>query len=111
MSKAREQGGASARRTRRVFSEEFKQEAVRLLQERRAAGVSLSQVARELDVNRDLLRTWWLRASAADGDGGPGRGEETPDQELKRLRRENAILRQEREFAKKVAAYFAKESR
>jgi transposase len=36
---------------------------------------------------------------------------ETPEQELRRLRRENAILRQEREFAKKVAAYFAKESR
>lgn len=35
---------------------------------------------------------------------------ETPEQELRRLRRANATLRQEREFAKKVARYFAKES-
>ena len=36
---------------------------------------------------------------------------ETSEQELKRLRRENARLKEEREFAKKVAVYFAKESR
>jgi len=36
---------------------------------------------------------------------------EAPEQELRRLRRENTILKQEREFAKKVAVYFARESR
>jgi transposase-like protein len=36
---------------------------------------------------------------------------ETPEQELRRLRRENASLKQERDWAKKVAVYFAKESR
>lgn len=110
----REDGNASprrARRTRRAFTDEFKQEAVQLLRERRAAGVSLSQVARELDVNRDLLRLWDRRVGAPPNGGLPAGKPETPEQELRRLRRENAILRQEREFAKKVAAYFAKESR
>lgn len=114
MAKGREDDDASARRarrTRRTFSDEFKQEAVYLLRTRRAAGVSLSQVARELDVNRDLLRLWDRRFGIAP-DGVLAAGEpETPEQELRRLRRENAVLRQEREFAKKVAVYFAKESR
>ena len=35
---------------------------------------------------------------------------ETLEDEVRRLRRENAILKQEREFAKKAAAFFAKES-
>jgi len=42
------------------------------------------------------------------GSAGPG---ETPEQEIRRLRREVAVLRQEQAFAKKVAVYFAKESR
>jgi len=114
MNNGRENDTASSRRAprmRRTFSDEFKQEAVRLLRERRAAGVSLSQVARELDVNRDLLRLWSRRVGAPPDGARPGGEPETPEAELRRLRRENATLRQEREFAKKVAAYFAKESR
>lgn len=114
MKKGREDDTASSRRgprTRRTFSDEFKQEAVQLLRERRAAGVSLSQVARELDVNRDVLRLWDRRIGAPPDGALPVGTPETPEQELRRLRRENASLRQEREFAKKVAAYFAKESR
>lgn len=102
---------ASARRERRAFSAEFKQEAVRLVHERRAAGISLNQLGRELDVRPDQLRTWARqlapRTSAAPGPGAV----ESPEQELRRLRREIGVLRQEREFAKKVAVYFAKESR
>lgn len=101
------QGGRNARRERRAFSPEYKQEAVRLVQERRLAGVSLAQVARELDVRADLLRQWGKQF----GRSGAGDSSETPQQELQRLRREVAVLRQEQAFAKKVAAYFAKESR
>ena len=43
-----------ARRERREFSEEFKAEAVRMVAERRAAGATLTQVGRELDVLEDL---------------------------------------------------------
>jgi transposase len=100
----------SVRRERREFSAEFKAEAVRMVAERRAAGVTLSQVGRELDVRPDQLRAWARHQRAASGAGSVVPGE-TVEQENRRLRRENAVLRQEQAFAKKVAVYFAKESR
>ena len=111
MNRTRSKGSESARRERRAFSAEFKQEAVRLMHERRAAGVSVRQLGRELDVNPNQLREW-ARQLAPRSDAAPGQNAiESPEQELRRLRRENVVLRQEREFAKKVAVYFAKESR
>ena len=101
---------AAARGERRVFSPEFKAEAVALLAERRALGVSTAQVGRELEVRAEQLRAW-AREQGQTAGAGAARGAESPDQELRRLRRENVVLRQERAFAKKVAAYFAKESR
>lgn len=100
----------SDRRPRREFSSEFKAEAVRLMAERRAAGATLAQVGRELDVRPDQLREWARQQREGRGGGGGVSGE-TPDQEIRRLRREVATLRQEQAFAKKVAAYFARESR
>jgi transposase len=100
----------SERRERREFSAEFKAEAVRLVAERRAAGATLSQVGRELDVRPDQLRAWarQQREELSAGSAVPG---ETVEQENRRLRREVATLRQEQAFAKKVGVYFAKESR
>jgi transposase len=103
-------------RARRAFSAEFKVEAVRLLRERRQLGVSLAQIGRELDLGPDVLRRWARQAE--DGAGraprevfpGNGQGPEA-EAELRRLRRENAVLRQERDFLKHAAAFFAKESR
>ena len=64
--------------------------------ERRAAGVSMNQVALALELRPEQLREW-----ARQLGGRPGVGVvETPEQELRRLRNENATLRQEREFAK-----------
>jgi transposase len=106
----------SSKPGRRRFSAEFKVEAVRLMRERRAAGVSLAQIGRELDVRADLLRAWERRieerAGAAVRDVFPGKGKlASAEEEVRRLQRENAVLRQEREFLKKAAAFFAKESR
>lgn len=103
----------SQTRARRHFSAEFKAEAVRLLRRRRADGVSWTQIARELDIAPGLLWEWERKLA-----GGRERAEGTPtglpgesvEEENRRLRRENAILREEREFAKKAAAFFAKES-
>lgn len=97
-----------SRRARRRFSPEFKSEAVRLLHERRAIGGSLTQVGRELDVRPDLLRGW-----AREVDGRPEASGPVPnaEAEVRRLQQENAVLRHEREFLKKAAAFFAKESR
>lgn len=99
-----------SRTTRKTYSPQFKAEAVKLLRERRAAGASLTQVARELDLKPGLLWDWahQLEGGRPVRDGAlPG---ETLEEEVRRLRRENAILRQEREFAKKAAAFFLKES-
>lgn len=95
-------------RPKRTFTAEFKAEAVRLLEQRQAAGESLASVARELDLNPDLLRGWERQLR---GPSGSPRVGETAAEELKRLRREVEILRQEREFLKKATAFFAKESR
>jgi len=98
------------RRERRDFSPEFKAEAVRMLAERRAAGVSLAQISRELDVRPEQLRTWSRQQHEAGGASGAVPGESL-EQENRRLRRELATLKQEQAFVKQVAAYFAKESR
>lgn len=101
---------------RRFFSAEFKLEAVQRMRERRATGISLSQIGRELGVRPDMLRVWAKqaeeRAGAAPRDVFPGQGHlPTEQEELRRLQRENTRLQQEIEFLKKAAAYFAKESR
>jgi transposase-like protein len=103
--------GIAGRRERRAFTAEFKAEAVRMVLERRAMGVTLAQVGRELDVRPDRLRAWAREEQHRSGPGAAAIPGESPDQELRRLRRENAVLRQEQAFAKKVAVYFAKESR
>jgi transposase len=98
----------AAHRERRAFSDDFKAEAVRLAEAAYADGKSVAQLARELELRPDLLRVWVKEAVTRRGRGGAG---ETLEQEVRRLRRENETLRQEQAFAKKVAAYFAKESR
>ncbi len=99
--------------TRRQFTREFKLEAVRLAKER---GNPQAQIARELGIRPDMLRRWKRQAAGRAGfaaeDVFPGNGQPpSQDEELRRLQRENERLRQERDFLKKAAAYFAKESR
>ena len=94
---------AGSRRSRRTFSAEFKLEAVRLIQERRAAGASLEQVGRELDVRPDMLRRWARQVKGRPGVEArelfPGQGQvPSAAAEVRRLQRENATLRQERDF-------------
>ena len=105
---------------KRRFSEEFKDEALRQLAERRAAGETVEQIARDLDVDPTLLRVWarargvrggHVAAAAIEGGGDGTDVVESTGAELRRLRRENARLKQEHEFLKKAAAFFAKESR
>lgn len=108
--KSNRKASTAGRRERREFSAEFKAEAVRLVAERRAAGATLAQIGRELDIRPDQLRAWARQQRDASGVGSVVAGE-TLEQENRRLRRELATARQEQAFAKKVAAYFARESR
>lgn len=95
---------------RRQFTAEFKAEAVRLAT---AGGRKLPDVAPDLGIRADLLRAWVTQMEGRAGltaEGAfPGHGKRTPqDEEIRRLRREVEVLKQERDFLKKAAAYFAK---
>ena len=69
---------------------------------------SIAQVARDLGVSDQTLRNW---IKQADVDAGKREGLTTDErEELRRLRRENRTLLQEREILKKAAAFFARES-
>ena len=88
--------------TRRRFSREFKFEAVSMVVEQ---GPDLYEVAGELDIRSDMIRKW-IRKFGEDGsDAFPGSGRLKPeDEEMRKLRRENERLRQEREILKKALA-------
>ncbi|MED5372875.1 MAG: transposase [Myxococcota bacterium] len=94
---------------RRQYSVEFKREAVRLVQEE---NLSYTQVGRDLGVDRSVIRAWVKKAEAGELETSAPRArtDASIEEELRRLRRENAILREERDILKKAAAFFAKES-
>lgn len=99
------------RETRRQFSREYKLEAVRLITE---GGRRPGEVARDLGVRADMLRRWKREVEVGTAPAAvfPGQGNGVGvEEELRRLRRENEGLRQEREILKKAAAFFAKELR
>jgi transposase len=102
------------RRAPRTFTREYRREAVQLMVQRREAGISLDQIARELDISPDQLRQWGkalgVLTSVRAQRVGPTAGL-SPEEELRRLRRELEVARQERDFLKKAVAFFAKESR
>lgn len=94
---------------RKNYTAEFKQEAVRLVTEQ---GYSMSQAARNLDININMLRRWKHQINEQGEDAFPGKGRLLPEQEeLSRLREENKRLRMEREILKKTVTFFANESR
>lgn len=96
----------------RVFTPAFKAAAVQRTREEVAAGGTQSSVARALGLNAGVLSKWMQDAEAGGGRGDAAApGGETPEQELRRLRREVETLRMERDFAKKAAAYFARDVR
>jgi len=91
---------------RRQFSREYKVEAVKLITEK---GLPVAQVARDLGITGNLLHKW--RRQLRDDPGFElVKKSDQQTEELRRLRREVEVLRQEREILKKAAAYFAKES-
>jgi transposase len=70
---------------------------------------NLAQVARDLDLDENTLRRWLKRAEIDEGRGPEGALTTEEREELRRLRRENRILQMERDFAKKAAAFFARD--
>ena len=96
------------REKRTTFPKSFKQEAVRLLEH---SGRPAAEIARELGIRRNQLYKWQEQMRAKGDDSFPGSGRQSEESEqLRRLKRENAQLREERDILKKAAAYFARES-
>lgn len=89
------------------YTKEFKADAVRLVKE---SDKSPAQIAREIGVSGKSLRDWVRQHDVDAGNGPAGTLTTEEREEIRRLRRENADLRMEREILKKAAAFFAKES-
>jgi len=98
---------SQSRRPRRRFTDEFKQQAVRLVLDE---GKGVTAVARELDLVPSALAQWVKQARADRSKGRTGLTT-AEREELARLRKENRILQEEREILKKAAAFFAKHQR
>ena len=93
---------------RREFTEEFKREAVRLARERG----NLVQTARELGLHETVLQRWKKRLEETPQNETPFPGKGNPrDEEMDRLRRELARVREENEILKKAVGIFTKAPR
>jgi transposase-like protein len=96
-----------SKKARRSFTPEFKAEAVALVH---ASGKSIGQVAKDLGLTETALREWVRRAAEGRSLGGNSPVSSGERAELERLRKEVRTLRMERDFLKKAAAFFAKET-
>jgi transposase len=94
-------------RRRRTFTEEFKQDAVRLIV---GEGYSFAAAAQAVGIGEQSLRQWHARLAPKPQPCGEEASLEQLQEENKRLRRELRRAELEREILKKATAYFAKES-
>ena len=93
--------------TRRQFSDAFKSEAVRLTRE---SGRPVAQVARDLGISDNGLYRWRNEQQQVESQGRTRQAMRAEQDELTRLKREHETLRKERDFLKRAAAFFARES-
>lgn len=94
------------RKDRKRYSREFKLEAVRMANE---SGKPVAEVARELDISVHHLYRWRNEADKQGQNVFPGHGKTNSQDELTKLRRENARLREERDILKKSLIFFARD--
>ena len=94
---------------RRQYSREFKLEAIRLWQ---TSGKSAPEVEDDLGISRGRLYRWKHQLKLRGEDSFPGQGRVSgADEELRRLRRELEIVKQERDILKKAVAIFSQPSK
>jgi transposase len=93
----------------RRYDRQFKEEAIRLVTEGNRPVV---EVARGLGIHENLLRTWKRKYKEDPNCSFPGKGHlGSQEEELKKLKKENANLMEEREILKKALAIFSKHPR
>jgi transposase len=88
------------------YPPEFRAEAIRLA---RTSGKPHAEIAQDLGMTSETLRLWLKQADLDEGKRQDGLTSDEQE-ELRRLRRENRILREEREILRKAAAFFARET-
>jgi transposase len=94
--------------TRKQYTKEFKQDAVRLVTEQ---GYRQTEAARNLGIDRGMLARWVKELQDDESDAFRGNGKRPAEgEELGGLREENRRLKMEREILKKAMAFFARES-
>ena len=87
---------------RRQYPKEFKLEAVRKAEEE-----GFEKVGRDLDINPSLIHKWRRRLEASGEEAFPGKGNPR-DEELTRLQRELARVKEENQILKKAVGIFSK---
>jgi transposase len=92
-------------KTRPAYPDEFRREAVQMLR----AGRTPRELAQSLGVSEQTLRNWRRQAQVDRHERDDGLSTDERD-ELRRLRRENARVKQERDLLKRAAAFFARET-
>ena len=92
-------------KTRPAYPDEFRREAVQMLR----AGRTPRELAESLDVSAQTLRNWRRQDQVDRRERDDGLSSDERE-ELRRLRRENARLKQERDLLKRAAAFFAAEN-
>jgi len=91
---------------RRLFTEEFKREAIKLVTEQH---LNVASAGRQLDVAPKSIRSWMAEFERGELKATLGASKLTADQQrIRELERELAIAREERDILKKATAYFAK---
>jgi transposase len=90
------------------YPEQFRQDALELVAN---SGRPIAEVARSLGIAEGTLWNWVKAArKAQDREGDPDALSESEQDELRRLRKENAELRTDKEILRRAAAYFARET-
>jgi transposase len=93
----------------KVYTKEFKQEAVRLAQ---TSGKPIAQIARELGISDSAIHGWRKELADHGKDAFPGKGHQTElEEENRRLKRELERVQQERDILKKVVGIFSREAK
>jgi transposase len=94
------------REEHRYFDKDFKYEAIRLMNE---GSRSVKDIAGDLGIHPNLLHQWRRKYRADMEQAFPGKGHlRAPDEELRRLQRENENLKEEKAILKKALAIFSK---
>jgi transposase len=96
-------------KVQKVYSKEFKEEAVRLVE---TSGKSITQIARELGISDSTIHNWRKELAEHGKEAFPGKGHQTTlEEENRRLKKELERVQQERDILKKVVSIFSQDQR